>query len=106
MRPFAWLALLLVMILALLGAAISRLNPGVLLGSPLGPIPVVGLLMLGFALGLTVAGLFFLAAWWKGWRMIRLQKRELRNLKQEVDRLRESHPEELPVIPDRQEWAP
>lgn len=105
MRLFAWLALLLVLVLALLAVTVHRLNPGLLLGSPWGTVPVVVLLGLGFALGLAVAGLFFVAAWWKGWRLVRLQKRELRNLKQEIDRLKESHPEEVPVIPDRQEWA-
>lgn len=64
-------------------------------------LPVEGLWLLGFGLGVVFSGLYLVAFGLKGlWERRRLLQ-EIRRLKEEVGRLEASRIEEIPRIPDR-----
>jgi uncharacterized membrane protein YciS (DUF1049 family) len=73
-----------------------------MIGTPWGLVHLSVLLAVAFGLGLGVMGLYVLTGWLNAQAALRQRNRELRQIKSELEALRKQHPEETPVIPDRQ----
>lgn len=102
MKVLNGLAFLIVLAVAALSWALYILEPGLSLGTPWGHVHLVFLLLGGFVLGLVVMGLYALRGWANARAALSKRNRELRQLRSELEALKKLHPEETPVIPDRQ----
>lgn len=99
-----WLAFLIALAVAAVSWELYTYQPGLLLGTPWGPVHVGILLAGAFALGALVMALYALA-WWIGLRRtLSRQGRELRQVRSEVETLKRAQVQEVPAAPgpDRQ----
>jgi len=102
MKVLNGLAFLIVLFMAAGSWALYSLEPGLLLGTPWGHLHLVFLLLGAFVLGLAVMGLYVLRGWVNAQAASSKRSRELRQLRSELEALKQQHPQETPVIPDRQ----
>jgi len=102
MKVLNALAFVVVLGVAALAWAVYVLEPGLLIGTPWGLVHLSFLLVTAFGLGLTVMGLYGLTGWLNAQAALNRRNRELRQVKAELEALKKQHPEETPVIPDRQ----
>lgn len=102
MKVLNGLAFLIVLAIAVLTWALYALEPGLLLGTPWGHVHLIFLLLGAFMLGLAVMGLYVLTGWANAQAALSKRNRELRQLRSELEALKQQHPQETPVIPDRQ----
>ncbi len=102
MKLLNGLAFLIVLAVAAGVWALYTLEPGLWLGTPWGAVHGAYLLLGAFALGLLVMGLYGLVAWVNAQTTLRRLRRELHEVRTELEALKQQHPQELPVIPDRE----
>lgn len=102
MKALSALAFVTVLGVVVLTWGLYVLEPGLVLGTPWGLVHLSVLLAGAFALGLGVMGLYVLTVWLKAQAALSKRNRELRQVKSELEALKKQHPEELPIIPDRQ----
>ncbi|WP_297854823.1 LapA family protein [Meiothermus sp.] len=101
MKVLNGLAFLITLLVAALTWALYLLEPGLLIGTPWGPLHVAFALLGAFVLGLGVTGLYVLTGWVNAQTALSKRNRELRQVRSELEALKKQHPEETPVIPDR-----
>lgn len=102
MKALSTLAFVMVLGVVAVIWALYVLEPGLMMGTPWGLVHLSVLLAGAFGLGLSVMGLYVLAGWLSAQRALSKRNRELRQVRSELEALKKQHPEELPVIPDRQ----
>lgn len=102
MKVLNGLAFLILLAVAVFVWALYVLEPGLMLGTPWGQVHLVFLLLGAFLLGLAVMGLYVLTGWVNAQAALNKRNRELRQVRGELEALKKQHPEETPVIPDRQ----
>ncbi|GIW27217.1 MAG: hypothetical protein KatS3mg070_0580 [Meiothermus sp.] len=102
MKVLSALAFVIVLGVVALTWALYVFEPGLVIGTPWGLVHLSVLLAVAFGLGLGVMGLYVLTGWLNAQAALRQRNRELRQIKSELEALRKQHPEETPVIPDRQ----
>jgi membrane protein DedA with SNARE-associated domain len=102
MKVLNGLAFLILLAVAAFAWALYVLEPGLMLGTPWGQVHLVFLLLGAFVLGLAVMGLYVLTGWVNAQAALNKRNRELRQVRGELEALKKQHPEETPVIPDRQ----
>ncbi len=101
MKVLNALAFLIMLAVAVAVWALYTLEPGLLLGTPWGMVHGAFVLLGAFVLGLLVMGLYGLTGWLGLQAALRRLNRELRQVRGELEALRQQHPQETPVIPDR-----
>ncbi|RIH85341.1 Lipopolysaccharide assembly protein A domain protein [Meiothermus luteus] len=101
MKLLSSLAFVIVLGVVAFVCGLYALEPGLLLGTPWGPVHVALLVLIAFGLGLLVMGLYVLSGWINAQTALYRRNRELKQMREELQALRKQHPEEIPVIPDR-----
>jgi uncharacterized membrane protein len=102
MKVLNGLAFLILLAVAAFAWALYALEPGLMLGTPWGQVHLIFLLLGAFILGLVVMGLYVFTGWVNAQAVLNGRNRELRQVKAELEALKKQHPQETPVIPDRQ----
>lgn len=103
MKVLNGLAFGITLLLGALTWGLYTFEPGLLLGTPWGTLHVSFLLAGSFVLGALVAGLYGLLNWINYQTLTSRRSRELRQAKSELEALKKQHPQELPIIPDREQ---
>lgn len=103
MKVLSTLAFAVMLGVAAVAWALYMLQPGLLIGTPWGLVHLSLLWAGAFGLGLVVMGLYVLTGWMRAQAALRQRNLELRRARGELEALKKQHPEETPVIPDRQD---
>lgn len=102
MKALSALAFVVVLGAVAVTWALYVLEPELKMGTPWGLVHLSVLLAGAFGLGLSVMGLYVFTGWINAQRSLSKRNRELRQVRRELEALKKQHPEELPVIPDRE----
>lgn len=103
MKVLNGLVFAITLLLGVLTWGLYTFEPGLLLGTPWGTLHVSFLLAGSFVLGAAVTGLYGLLNWVNYQAQNSRRSRELRQARGELEALRKQHPQELPIIPDREQ---
>jgi len=103
MRVASWIFTLLLLLSAGMVAAFALLYPEARFGLlGLGPYPLWGWLLFALLLGALLVSVWLPALHLRASAEKRRLRRELAEVKKELEELRKAHPEEVPRIPDRE----
>jgi len=103
MKVLNALAFVITLLVGVVAWGLYTFEPGLLIGTPWGLVHLSLVMAGAFLLGAAVVAMYVLAGWATYQSVLSRRMRELRQAKNELEALKKQYPQEMPVIPDRQQ---